>query len=130
MTPGGKVFFAETGSWAVSYQADGKFSSPSCLNRTIRVVGIDDLMQAPNFLAPYSAHLQTVGVAASPEALVTLASALGEVGVTRIAAIGDMTSPEAGWHHDGRFNLLDLVKITEIDGRAEDAAEQFAYYDV
>ena len=59
----------------------------------------------------------------------TLASSLGEVGVTRVAAIGDMTSPEAGWHHDGRFNLLDLVKITEIDGRAEVAADQFASYD-
>ena len=64
-----------------------------------------------------------------PEELMTLASSLGEVGVTRVAAIGDMTSPEAGWHHDGRFNLLDLVKITEIDGRAEGAADKFASYD-
>ena len=30
-----------------------------------------------------------------------------------------MTAPEAGWHHDGRFNLLDLVEITEIDGRVK-----------
>jgi hypothetical protein len=39
-----------------------------------------------------------------------------------------MTSPEAGWHHDGRFNLLDLVRITEIEARAETAAEDLASY--
>ncbi len=130
MTPGGKVFFADSGSWAVSYQAEGKNFSPSCLNRTIRVIGIDALSQVPAILEPFSDLLQTVGIAAPPETLMRLASALGEVGVTRIAAIGDMTSPEAGWHHDGRFNLLDLVKITEIDGRSERAADQLASYDV
>lgn len=129
MTPGGKVFFADSGSWAVSYQVGGQFFSPSCLNRTIRVIGIDTLSQVPAIVAPFSDLLQTVGIAAPPEALVRLAGPLGEVGVTRIAAIGDMTSPEAGWHHDGRFNLLDLVKITEIDGRAENAAEHLASYD-
>jgi hypothetical protein len=50
------------------------------------------------------------------------------VGVTRIAAFGNMTSPEAGWHHDGRFSLLDLVTITEIEQGAEAAAEGFAPY--
>ncbi len=129
MKPGGKVFFADSGSWAVSYQVEGQFFSPSCLNRTIRVIGIDALSKVPATLAPFSALLQTVGIAAPPEVLVKLASTLGEVGVTRVAAIGDMTSPEAGWHHDGRFNLLDLIKITEIDGRAENAAEHLAHYD-
>jgi hypothetical protein len=128
MIPGGKVFCADSGSWAVSHQTEENFL-PSCLNRTIRVVGIDALTKVPAILAPFSDLLQTAGIAAPPEKLVTLASSLGEVGVTRVAAIGDMTSPEAGWHHDGRFNLLDLVKITEIDGRAEVAADQFASYD-
>ena len=127
MIPGGQVFFADTGSWAVSYQTEAKFS-PSCLNRTVRVVGIDALAKLPALLAPFSDLLQTAGIAAPPEELVSLSSSLGEVGVTRIAAIGDMTSPEPGWHHDGRFNLLDLVKITEIDGRAEDAADWLATY--
>ena len=39
-----------------------------------------------------------------------------------------MTAPEAGWHHDGRFNLLDLVRIVEIEHGAEAAAEDFADY--
>ena len=39
-----------------------------------------------------------------------------------------MTAPEAGWHHDGRFNLLDLVSMIEIERSAETAAEAFAPY--
>jgi hypothetical protein len=39
-----------------------------------------------------------------------------------------MTAPEAGWHHDGRFSLLDLVTFTEIEQSAEAAAEGFAPY--
>ena len=73
----------------------------------------------PTIVAPFKALLQTVGIAAPPKELFALAAALGEVGVTRIAALGDMTTPEAGWHHDGRFNLQDLVEITEIDGRLQ-----------
>ena len=63
-----------------------------------------------------------------PDALYTLAAALGAAGVTRITALGDMTSPEAGWHHDGRFNLSDLVRITEIEARLPPAADKLAHY--
>ena len=53
---------------------------------------------------------------------------LAAAGVTRISAIGSMSMPEAGWHHDGRFNLLDLVRMTEIEQSAEAAAQPFAPY--
>ena len=46
----------------------------------------------------------------------------------RIAPLGRMTAPEAGWHRDGRFSLLDLVTLTEIEQSAEAAAEGFAPY--
>ena len=39
-----------------------------------------------------------------------------------------MTAPEAGWHHDGRFNLLDLVRIVEIEQSAERASDRIAPY--
>ena len=57
-----------------------------------------------------------------------LAELLGLAGVTRICAIGAMTAPEAGWHHDGRFNLLDLIQMVEIEQSAELSAETFAPY--
>lgn len=72
--------------------------------------------------------LQTVGIATTPAELDRLAPLLGAAGVTRIAAIGAMCTPEAGWHHDGRFNLIDLVRMVEIEQSAETAAEGFAPY--
>ncbi|RVU18079.1 acyl-CoA reductase [Methylobacterium oryzihabitans] len=101
---------------------------PSGLNRTVAVVAVDDLDAVPARVAPHRAFLQTAGVAASPERLLRLADGLAAVGVSRITAIGAMTRPEAGWHHDGRFSLLDLVTLTEIEAGAEAAAEGFAPY--
>ena len=59
---------------------------------------------------------------------VLLAESLGRAGVTRICALGAMTAPEAGWHHDGRFNLLDLVRVVEIEASAERSADALAPY--
>lgn len=117
------------GTWSVSFHETGQAFGASSLNRAIRVVAVDDLADVPAIVAPYRAFLQTVGIAAPPQALFTLSKLLGEVGVTRIAALGDMTSPEAGWHHDGRFNLADLVTVTEIDARAPAQADKLAPYD-
>ncbi|OAS26393.1 acyl-CoA reductase [Methylobacterium platani] len=102
--------------------------SPSGLNRSLAVVAVDDLAEVPALVAPHRAYLQTAGIAAAPERLLTLADDLAGIGVTRISAIGRMTAPEAGWHHDGRFSLLDLVTVTEIEASAEAAAEGFAPY--
>jgi hypothetical protein len=113
----------------VSFHESGQGFGASSLNRAVRVVAVDDLADVPAIVAPYRALLQTVGIAARPDALFTLSKLLGDVGVTRIAALGDMTSPEAGWHHDGRFNLADLVNVTEIDARAPAQADKLAFYD-
>lgn len=127
-TPGGVVVGAADGAWSVSIQTEDAAFRPSSLNRAIRIVAVDRLGDAVAELAPFRTLLQTVGVAAPREALFALAADLGAIGVNRVAALGDMTAPEAGWHHDGRFNLLDLVEIVEIDGRAEAAADRLAPY--
>lgn len=128
-THGAEVMGDARGGWSVSFHDGGQGFGPSCLNRSVRVVAVDDLATVPALVAPYRALLQTVGIAAPPDDLFTLAGLLGDVGVTRIAALGDMTTPEAGWHHDGRCNLSDLVQITEIDARAPPAADKLAFYD-
>lgn len=101
---------------------------PAALGRTLKVVAVEDIEQAIVQVAEQKIYLQTAAVAADPKVLFRLASALGQVGVTRITAFGHMTSPAAGWHHDGRFSLLDLVTLTEIEYAAEEAAERFAPY--
>jgi hypothetical protein len=126
--PGREIMSDPAGAWSVSYSEDTDDLTPSGLNRTIKIVAVDALADTAPRIAPYKALLQTVGIAATPEELFRLAGILGEVGITRISALGKMTAPEAGWHHDGRFNLLDLVTLTEIEQSAETAADGFAPY--
>ncbi|MDO9358030.1 MAG: acyl-CoA reductase [Polaromonas sp.] len=119
---------AGDGDWTVVYNDTVQGLMPTPLNRSIRVVAVDSLRDVLPLLAPHRAFLQTAGVAAAPRDLFELAGLLGGVGVTRICALGQMTSPEAGWHHDGRFNLLDLVQMVDIEASAEAASEALAPY--
>lgn len=114
--------------WSVAYSDSLQPLAPTALYRTIAVVGVDALDAVVPVVAAQREFLQTAGIAAGPETLYRLAGLLGAAGVTRISAIGAMSMPEAGWHHDGRFNLLDLVRMTEIEQSAEIAAQPFAPY--
>ena len=115
-------------AWSVAYSDTLQPLAPTAMQRTVQVVGVDALDDVVPVVAAQRRFLQTAGVAAAPAELFRLASLLGAAGVTRISAIGSMGAPEAGWHHDGRFNLLDLVRITEIEQSAEWAAEPLAPY--
>ncbi len=118
----------EAAPWRVAFSERLPALAPTALQRTIRVIGVDALEDTLPVLAAQRAALQTAGVAVAPARLLTLGAALGEAGVTRLCALGSMGAPQAGWHHDGRFNLLDLVRMTEIETSAEDAADAFARY--
>jgi hypothetical protein len=125
----GSVTLGEAGAaWSVAYADAAHPLAPCALNRSIQVFAVDRLEDVMPQIAGQRAFLQTVGLAAAPTELFRLAELLGQVGVTRICAIGAMTAPEAGWHHDGRFNLLDLVRMVEIEQSAEIAAENLAPY--
>ncbi|MEH3086504.1 MAG: acyl-CoA reductase [Xylophilus ampelinus] len=129
--PGGssdRLVRPDAGAWSVAYRDSLRALAPSALQRSVQVVAVDALEDAVPVVAAHGRFLQTAGVAAAPEALYRLAGMLGAAGVTRISAIGAMSVPEAGWHHDGRFNLLDLVRMVEIEQSAEAAAEPLAPY--
>lgn len=126
---GDRTLYGEASdSWAVVSVDHAEPLSPAALGRTLKVVSVDALEEVVDLVAQQRHFLQTAGVAGAPNELFRISALLGQVGVTRIAAFGNMTSPEAGWHHDGRFSLLDLVTITEIEQGAEAAAESYAPY--
>ncbi|MBV7483068.1 acyl-CoA reductase [Bordetella sp. BOR01] len=116
-------------AWSVAYTDGPQALAPTALQRSIVVAGVDALDEVAPAVAGGGVFLQSAGIAATPGELYRLAEQLGAAGVTRISAIGSMSVPEAGWHHDGRFNLLDLVRMTEIEQSAESAAEPFAPYE-
>jgi len=119
---------APDATWAVAYSDRAQPLAPTAGARSILVCAVDALEEVPPLVEPHARFLQTVGIACDPRELFTLAESLGRAGVTRIAALGAMTAPEAGWHHDGRFNLADLVRMVEVESSAERAADRLAPY--
>jgi hypothetical protein len=125
---GAELFGDDAAAWGVAYADQAQSLAPTAGHRSIQVVAVERLDDVIPQIEQHAPYLQTAGLAAAPQELFRLAELLGRAGVTRIAAIGSMTAPEAGWHHDGRFNLLDLVRMVEIEHSAERAADGFAPY--
>lgn len=115
--------------FAVAFSEQALPLQPGPLNRCVLVCAVDHWREVPALVEPLRAYLQTAGVATSPEDLLPVAQALGQAGVTRVCALGAMTLPQAGWHHDGRFSLLDLVRMVDVESSAETAAEPLSRYE-
>jgi hypothetical protein len=125
---GADLYADDAGGWSLAY-ADAPIAlAPTAGLRSVQVVALDDLDDAAGLLAPHARHLQTAALAVAPDRLWPLAGRLAEAGVTRVCALGAMAAPEAGWHHDGRFNLSDLVRLCEIEASAERASDRLAPY--
>lgn len=125
---GAELMGADDAAWHVAYSEAPQPLSPTGGGRSILVSAVDSLDAVLPLVAPHARFLQTCGIAAQPQELFRIGEALGRAGVTRICALGAMTAPEAGWHHDGRFNLADLVRMVEIEQSAERAADRLAPY--
>ena len=111
--------------WTVIYEEEPERFEPSPLNRLLRVHPVEGIDDVERLAAPVRRHLQTAGVACSPDRLDGWAETLGRLGVDRICAIGQMPQPAAGWHHDGRGNLTALVRWVDIEGAAEAELEHY-----
>lgn len=108
------LYHSEGTAWTVLYEQDPTFI-PSCLGRTIRVKPVKDALDVLPLVAPFGQYLSAVGIALPSERLLRLADELGRLGVARICPIGKMQHPGAGWHHDGRFQILDLLRWATLE---------------
>ncbi|GKU83105.1 acyl-CoA reductase [Niallia sp. NCCP-28] len=111
-------------AWTVIFHKSPGFAG-SPLNRTIHVFSCENLEHAAECIVPYQQYLQSCGLAVAPQRLFTLADLLGTIGINRICPIGEMNRAKPGWHHDGGFNLLDLVRMVDIERNVEDYIERF-----
>ena len=112
---GATVLASERGTeWTVIVEERIEFE-PSPLNRVIQVQPVNDLADALAALEGVGAHLQTVALAAEAAEVRSLASKLGDIGATRLVNVGEAAWPAAHWHHDGRFQFMDLVHFVDLD---------------
>ncbi|RXT05688.1 acyl-CoA reductase [Ammoniphilus sp. CFH 90114] len=114
----------EDSSWTVIYREKADFSL-SPLNRFVSVIPIQDLEEGIKKVTALKAYLQTVGIACPPLKFRKWIELLGQCGVNRICALGEMPQPKSGWHHDGRLNLGDLVRWCDIESSAEEQMDRY-----
>lgn len=110
-----KLFASSGGTyWTVIYEKAEKFI-PSCLNRVIRIVPLNDIFEVFNIVKPIAEYLQNVAVAVDENRRWKLFNRLCQLGVSRITTPGNMSTPTMVWHHDGSACIGELVKWCDIE---------------
>lgn len=99
--------------WAVIYEDEPKFT-PSCLNRLIFVKPTDGYKRVLSAVQRFAPSISCVGLAPLHERAIGFAAELAKLGIHRICHLGQMQNPPLSWHHDGRRNVADLVRWTDI----------------
>lgn len=98
----------------------------SPLNRTVnRGGGAQICWIAARRLTSCRGWLQSCGVAVDSTRLFGLADTLAEVGVNRICPLGEMDRAKSGWHHDGGFNLIDLLRAVDVERGSDAYSDSF-----
>lgn len=87
----------------------------SCLNRTVRVIPIDDANDALHLLTPVGGVLQSIGFAGPRERIERIAPALARIGASRIVPLGRLPWPPPRWHHDGGQPFADLIRWCDLE---------------
>jgi hypothetical protein len=84
------------------------------LPRAIWVYGVEGVADVLELLAPFEGRIQALGYAGR-EGLEELAEGAARLGVSRIAPVGTMAWPPADWRHEGRHQLLPLLRWTDLE---------------
>ncbi|MGD8700223.1 MAG: acyl-CoA reductase [Gemmatimonadales bacterium] len=112
---GATVLASQRGTeWTVIVEEGTEFNA-SPLNRLIQVAMVDRLADVLEALRPVGGHLQTVAIAADANEIRLLATSLADIGATRIVSVGEAAWPAPHWHHDGRFQFLELVRFVDLE---------------
>ena len=116
---GRRVITAPGQDFAVVYEPAPSMK-PTCMDRLFRVMPVDRLEDVIPLLKPWTASLQTAGIAVPDGRLLHLADRLGKAGVSSLRVMGTMTQPKLGEAWDGNlpgleYYLPDAAKWVSIN---------------
>lgn len=110
-----RMFGASDLSCTVIYDEDATLEA-SCLNRTLYVKPIANIVALCGLLAPHRNLMQSVALAGyDDDVIAAIALHLADVGVTRVTTFEQLPWPSMTWHHDGRGPLLELLNRVDIE---------------
>jgi len=114
-TPADRLLAAPDTGWTIAVEHAPSFR-PTCLNRCIRVVAIDDAASVASLIAPHRRHLECAGLACATARHAALATMLLAAGVHRVCALGTMQTPTLDWQQGGRPRVRDWLEWDGADG--------------
>lgn len=82
------------------------------LPRVVRVHGVEGIGEVRRLLATLEGRIQALAYAGR-DGLRELAEAAAATGVSRLCPVGSAAWPPADWRHDGRHQLLPLLRWTD-----------------
>jgi hypothetical protein len=97
--------------WTILVDREPRIDAPALprLLRLCSVASVGDLLTA---LEPLSGHIQAIGYAGN-SGVAELAEAAVRLGACRVAPVGRIAWPPVDWRHDGRHQLVPLLRWTE-----------------
>jgi len=106
-----QVLAGEGLAWTVMVGGEDRLLTRG-LPRFVRVHGAASVAEVARILGPLEGRIQSVGYAGEA-GLPELADTAAGLGACRLAPLGSLAWPPADWLHDGRPQLLPLLRWTE-----------------
>lgn len=101
--------------WTISIEDTPQFR-PTCLNRSVRLLTLDDAAQLSEWLAGHETVLECAGLACAAERRGAIAARLAAAGVHRTCHLGAMQTPDLRWRQSGRPRVADWVEWSIDEG--------------
>lgn len=112
---GGRAFGPADLAWTLLYRPSAGAHGES-LPRVLWVYAIGSLEELRRLRGVLEGRLQALGVGGVPPADRVAAEELAvELGVSRVTPLGAMAWPPPDWRHDGRMQLLPLLRWTDFE---------------
>jgi hypothetical protein len=116
---GGLAWGPENLGWTILHRkVPGAYSEP--LPRVLWVYELSSIEELREMRSVLEGRLQALGIAGVADDVRLRAEELAvELGVSRVTPPGAMAWPPAGWRHDGRMQLMPLLRWTDFESETE-----------
>lgn len=116
---GGRALGPDDLGWTVLHRsAVGAHSEP--LPRVLWIYELESVEELPELRSVLEGRLQALGIAGVSDGVRDRAEELAvELGVSRVTPLGAMAWPPADWRHDGRLQLMPLLRWTDFESESE-----------
>lgn len=116
---GGRALGPDDLGWTVLHRsAVGAHSEP--LPRVLWIYELESVEELPELRSVLEGRLQALGIAGVSDGVRDRAEELAvELGISRVTPLGAMAWPPADWRHDGRLQLMPLLRWTDFESESE-----------